>query len=436
VLRIEEEKGPQKNFYTQKVLPQKVVIPLSQHTGSLPKLLVKVKDKVKLGEILAEPSSFISSAIHASVSGEVKDIRIYNHPVLKKAKVVIISAEKNSSERFEPPYIRGEEQVKNMESSELISLIRNSGVVGLGGAGFPTYVKLSPSKKVDTLIVNGCECEPYLTCDYRLMIEHTESILKGIEVIAKILQVNKVYIAIEDNKLEAVKRFNSKLHTKKYALPSAEVVVLKSFYPQGAEKQLIYRLTRRKVPSGGLPFDVGCVVQNVGTCFSVYEAVYFNKPLIERIVTFAGSALEEPKNLLIRIGTVLEELVEREILKFKKEPEKVIFGGPMMGIALDSLDYPIIKTTSGVLFLTGEDLDLREESNCIKCGRCVDICPMNLLPLEFVRLVKKGLWSELKEFYISDCIECGSCAFVCPAKIPLVNYIKAGKEKLKSLNKT
>ncbi len=432
MLRVEEAKKPQESFYTQKFSPQKVVIPLSQHTGALPIPIVKKKDRVKVGEVLAQPQALISSTIHSSIAGEVIGIKEGPHPLLKRCKSFIIEAGKESPDRFEDFGSIPEEGIKELGSSEILSLIKEAGIVGLGGAGFPTHIKLTPPKKVDTLIVNGCECEPYLTCDFRLMIEHTEAILKGIEIVARILEVKKVYIAIEENKLEAVKRFNSKLHTKKYLLPQTEVKVLESLYPQGAEKQLIYSLTKRKVPSGKLPFDVGCVVQNVGTCFAIYEAVYFRKPLIERIVTFAGSSLVEPKNLLVRIGTTLKELFEKEVLKFKREPKKIIFGGPMMGVALDSLDYPIIKTTSGVLFLSEEDLDLREESSCIKCGRCLDNCPMRLLPLEFVRLVKKELWQKLEEFYISDCIECGSCSFVCPAKIPIVNYIKAGKEKLRT----
>jgi len=428
--KLEEKKYPQENSRTEKFYPKKVIIPLAQHTGSLPELVVARKDSVGIGSLLAKSKSLISSDIHSPVSGKVLDIKDYNHPVLKRSRAVTVeaSAEEDypKKEKRDPDDLSGEQYV---------SIVQESGIVGLGGACFPTHIKLKPPKGIDTLIINGCECEPYLTSDFRLMVEHTESLIKGIEIVSKIIKPKKVIVALEDNEKEAIKRFNLKLHTKKYRLPNFSVKVLPTFYPQGSEKQLIYSTTGRVVPSGGLPFDVGCLVQNIATVFSVYEAVYFNKPLIERIVTFAGSALDEPKNLWIRIGTVLEELFSRNVLIFKKEPRKIIFGGPMMGHNVDSLDYPIIKGTSGVLFLSDEDLDLRQEQSCIKCARCVDACPMRLVPSEIARLVKNSMWAELDEFFISDCMECGSCGYVCPAKIPIVNYIKLGKEKLRK-NKT
>jgi len=429
MLKLEECKYPQEKIAVEKFFPEKVVIPLSQHTGALPELIVNKGDSVRIGTLLAKAVSLISANIHSSVTGKVLDIKEYNHPVLKRSRAVIIEAQ--SKEAF---HIDKSKSLREYSSEEMLDKICQKGVVGMGGAAFPTAVKLKPPKEVDTLVVNGCECEPYLTCDHRLMLEHTEGILKGIEIVSKIIKPKKVIIAIEENKQDAVKKFNSRLHTRKYNLPEVKVQILPISYPQGAEKQLIYNTIRRVVPSGKLPFDVGCVVQNVGTLFAVYEAVYFDKPLIERIVTFTGSALAEPKNLLLPVGTLVEDLFSSGVLKFKKDAKKVISGGPMMGLSLPSLDFPIMKGTSGILFLTDDDLDLREESDCIKCGRCVDTCPMNLLPLEFPRLVKKGMYKDLEEYYISDCIECGSCTYACPAKISIVEYIKLGKAKVRELN--
>ena len=311
---------------------------------------------------------------------------------------------------------------------DILEIIRKAGIVGMGGASFPTVVKLNPPKPIDTLIINGCECEPYLACDYRLMVEQAEDIFRGVEIVCRLLNPKRVIFAIEDNKSEAIKKFNRLISTRKFLLPEPKVAILPTRYPQGGEKQLIYTLTRRRVPLGSIPFEVGCLVDNVGTIFAIYQAVYLKKPLIERVVTFAGDALVEPKNIRIKLGTTLRELFNAGVLKFKQEPAKIIYGGPMMGIALSSLDYPILKGTSGILFLSLSQVDIQEESNCIHCSRCVDSCPMRLLPLEFVKRVKHNEYGGLNDFYIKDCIECGVCSYVCPAKIPLVHYIKLGKK--------
>ncbi|MEM7816708.1 MAG: electron transport complex subunit RsxC [Candidatus Aenigmatarchaeota archaeon] len=428
MIRLNERKEPQHNIETEKFIDiDTLYLSLSQHTGTFSKSTVSLNQKVEESQLIAEASGYISSNLHSPVSGIIEKITYFNHPILKKNETIII---RNLNEPKKYSYIN---DVDRFSKEILLEKIKSAGTVGLGGAVFPTHVKLNPPKKIDTLIINGCECEPYLACDYRLMVEKSKEIFKGIEIVAKILEPKAIYLGIEENKLEAIKKFNLIISTKKFNLPNVEIKVLKSSYPQGGEKQLIYSITKRKVPIGKLPFDVGCVVFNVATVFAIFEAIYYNKPLIERIVTFAGKALKKPKNLWIKIGTTLRELFDKKVLEFCCEPTKIIFGGPMMGIAIDSLDYPILKGTGGVLFLTDKEIDLRDETNCIRCARCVDICPMGLLPLEFVKHIKENFYSELNEFYIMDCIECGCCAYNCPAKIPIVNYIKLGKQILKDL---
>ena len=421
MIKVEEKKIPQHNLKTEKFLsPKKLYLPLKQHIGAVSKEIVKVGEEIEEGQVLAEAGGKVSSCLHSPKKGKVVSIDYFNHPNLGREKAIVIECKEEEKKYFE------RENVNQLSCDDLLRIIKEAGIVGMGGAGFPTYVKLNSPKRIDTLIINGCECEPYLAGDYRLMVENIEGILKGIEIIAKIIKPERIFFCVEDNKPEAIKKINSILALKKYRLPSTQLIVLKSAYPQGGEKQLIYKVTRRKVPPQGLPFDVGCLVHNVATCFSIYEAVYFSKPLIERIVTFAGDALESPKNLWVKIGTLVSELFERGILKFKKEPKKVIFGGPMMGIALKNLDYPILKTTGGVLFLSDE-VDFEEEKNCLHCARCVDVCPMGLVPLEFVKYVKNKEYDRLNDIFIKDCIECGMCSFICPAKIPIVHYIKIGK---------
>ncbi|MCD6135013.1 MAG: electron transport complex subunit RsxC [Candidatus Omnitrophica bacterium] len=428
MLEVAPYKYPQAEQKIEAYVADKVFIPLSQHIGAPAKAVVKKGDALKLGQLIGQVSAKVSAAVHSSREGKVEDIKIFNHPTLAKAPAVVIRGiELKEEKAWEVRDLK-----ENLERDSLVNIVKESGIVGMGGAGFPTHIKLLPPKNIDVLIINGAECEPYLSCDYRLMLEYTEELLRGVGVLVKILSCRKVFIAIEDNKKEAIRKINNKINTKDFGF-RAKVKILKSSYPQGAEKQLIYNITKRIVPAGGLPFSVGVLVQNVATTFAIYEATYLGKPLFERIVTFAGSCLKEPKNLRLRVGTLISELFEKGILQFRKQPRKVIMGGPMMGVSLDCLDYPILKTTSGVLFMDEVDIDQRPEDVCIRCGRCVDNCPMNLMPLEFVRLVKKERWKDLDRFYVSDCIECGNCAYVCPAKIPLVNYIKIAKAKLKSL---
>ena len=422
MINTKEKKNPQHNSQTSKFFDvKKLYLPLSQHTGKPSCACVEPGREVKEAELLAKSDGLISAYLSAPKRGKVASIVDFNHPVLTKSPAVILNCLEGSKD-----YTR-QKGAGSFSKKELLEIITRSGIVGMGGACFPTHVKLSPPKEVDTLIINGCECEPYLSCDYRLMLENTEGIFSGAGILGKILSVKQVIFAIEDNKPEAIKKFNLLVNTKKSDFPNFKIAILKSIYPQGSEKQLIYKLTKRKVPSGGFPFDVNCMVQNVGTAFAVYEAIYFNKPLIERIVTFAGGALKKPKNLWVKIGTGIKELFDAGILEFKQDPVKVIYGGPMMGIALDSLEYSILKGTSGILFLTKEEAALDEESNCIRCARCVDACPMELIPSEYVKKVKRNEF-DLGSLYLNDCIECGCCTYVCPAKIPIVQYIRTGKK--------
>ena len=423
MIQVEERKLPQHNSAIDKPFSaKKLYLHLSQHTGKPSRLIVKPQDKVKEGDLIAQSDGLISASLCSPASGTIKGVVSFNHPVLRKSMAVVLEAD-----GLEKAYPIDKTAV-SLSNDVILDKIRNAGIVGMGGAAFPAYVKLKPPKPIDTLIVNGCECEPYLSCDYRLMVEKGDGVFKGVELVSKVISPKRVLFAIEENKPEAIKKFNRIISAKKYSLPSPRVVILPSRYPQGGEKQLIYVLTKRKVPLGGLPFDVGCLVHNVGTLYAIYEAVYCNKPLIERVVTFAGGALKEPKNILIKLGTTIKELFDSGVLEFKTEPAKIVYGGPMMGIALRSLDYPVMKGTSGILFLTKDEIDTRKEDVCIRCARCVDSCPMELLPLEFVKKVKNEEYSSLNELYIKDCIECGACSFSCPAKIPIVHYIKIGKK--------
>ncbi|MBN2483214.1 MAG: electron transport complex subunit RsxC [Candidatus Omnitrophica bacterium] len=421
MIHVKEHKEPQHGRRCEKfVTPKKLYLPLSQHIGKPAELKVKLKDQVNAFDALAEYSALVSSRIHAPLGGVVTAIDNCPHPVLLRSLGVTLQCTGDS------PQLTQREHIENLHKDELLGIIKDAGIVGMGGACFPTYLKLSPPQPVDTFLVNGCECEPYLACDYRLMEEETESILRGAELVARIIDPKQIYFCIEENKPAAIKKFNLALSMKKYRLPESRLVILKSQYPQGGERQLIHQVTRRAVPCGKLPFDVGCLVQNVATLCAIYEAVYFSKPLVERIVTFAGDCLREPKNLWVKIGTSIKELFDEKILEFDREPEKVIHGGPMMGISIENLDYPILKGTSGVLFFSKDEV-APLEGVCIRCGRCVDACPMNLFPSEIIRRVKHKQFDRLDEVFLSDCIECGCCTYVCPAKIPLVHYIKEGK---------
>ena len=422
MVKIETDKKLTKDKPIEKFVPSLVYIPLIQHTGKPAKPLVKTDDYVFLGQKIAETDALVSASVHASVSGKVKSIQNYPHPSLGVCEAIVI--ENDEKDKTEDKNILSEEEVNKLTSQDLILKIKESGIVGLGGAGFPTHIKLSPPKPIDTLIINGAECEPYLTGDFRLMVEKTNQIIKGVELIVKILGVKKVYLAIEDNKPEAIKAFEKELkalHITHYTLH-----ILKSHYPQGAEKQLIKNILKREVPSGKLPFDVGVVVQNVATCLAIYEAVYFNKPLYERVVTVTGNCLSHPKNILVRIGTPIKDLISL-CGPLKEKPKKIIFGGPMMGLAQYTEDVPVIKTTTGIVVLGESEVKVLKEEFCIRCGRCVESCPLGLMPAILSLASQSQNWELAKEYSIFDCIECGLCGYVCPAKRNMVQYIKQAK---------
>lgn len=422
MLKVAERKQPQHNIATEKALSaKKLYLALSQHTGKPSQPCVKINDIVEEGQLIAKDDGYISSMLHAPSKAKVTGIGDYYHPNLGRAQTITLDCVDEEKKYFE------EKRISDFSKEDLKTKIKNAGIVGMGGAAFPTHVKLSPPKKIDTFIINGCECEPYLAADYRLMVENLHYILKGVELICKIIEPKNVIFAVEENSPDAIKKINQFKSLKRINLPDFKLAVLKSSYPQGGEKQLIHSTTSRMVPPKGLPFDVGCLVNNVATCFAIYEAVYLAKPLTQRLVSFCGDALETPKNIWVKIGTTLEELFNSGVLELKAEPKKIVCGGPMMGTALDSLKYPILKGTGGFLFLS-EDISVEEESTCIRCARCVDVCPMNLLPLEYAKLTKKEEFEKLDNFNIVDCIECGSCAYSCPASIPLVHYIKIGKK--------
>ncbi|MCD6232285.1 electron transport complex subunit RsxC [Candidatus Aerophobetes bacterium] len=427
----EDRKEESKEERIKKIFPTRVILPLRQHTGSPSKPLVKVGDGVREGEKIAEASSFVSSPVHASISGKVTAIQKMPHPLGGEDLSIIIEGEKEKRENWE----NKDKDISSLSIEEIQDKIRQAGIVGLGGAAFPTHVKLTPppDKPIDTVILNGCECEPYLTGDYRLMLERTFDCIYGLRIIMKTVGAKRGFIAIENNKPKAIALIKEKLKKEK----NIKVVPLKTKYPQGAEKMLIYSILKKEVPSGGLPLDVGVVVNNVGTAVAISEAIRGDKPLIERVITVSGSGIRKKANLLVPLGTPFSYIIE-ECGGLKEEAKKVVMGGPMMGITQYTLDVPVIKGTSGILVLTEEETKKTNEEPCIKCARCLDHCPMGLLPTILAHLVKKEKWEELEKYHIMDCLECGCCSYVCPSKIPLVQLIKWGKLHLQeaSLNKT
>jgi len=402
-------------------VPTKVVIPTRQHIGAPCAPVVKVGDFVKKGQVIAETQAFVSSPIHASISGKVTEIADYPHPVFGTCMAVVIESDGNDE------WVEGlplQRDWKTIEPAELKDIIRQAGMVGMGGATFPTHVKMSPppEKKIHTFILNAAECEPYLTADHRVMLEDAETVIAGCLITMKVLGVTKGIIGIEENKPDAIAVLR-----KVTAGTGIEVMPLQTKYPQGAEKTLIRVTTGQEVPSGGLPMDVGVVVQNVGTVVAIANAVEKGIPLIERVTTVTGGAVAEPKNLRLRIGTTFGQAIEL-CGGFKETPVKVIMGGPMMGMAQRTLDVPIIKGTSGILCLTAAEADIGPERPCIRCGRCVAACPMGLIPSMLSILGERNEFQVAKEEYdLLDCVECGSCVYTCPAKRNIVHYVKLCK---------
>lgn len=416
-------------------LPKTAVFPLGQHIGAPAKPVVKKGDKVKVGQMIAEAGGFVSAPIYSSVSGTVKNIDTAVDASGYKKPAITITVE---GDEWAEGIDRSADLVKlkdkpELTSKEIIEKIQNAGVVGMGGACFPTHVKLMPppGSKPEWVIINAVECEPYLTADHRLMLEHSDEILVGLTLLMKAVNVSKGYIAIENNKPDAI----SLMQKKAQEYPEIEVVPLKVKYPQGGEKQLIDAVVNRQVPAPpALPVSVGAIIQNVGTAFAVYEAVMKNKPLFERIVTVTGKSLAHPSNFLTRMGTPMSQLIDA-CGGLPEDTGKVIGGGPMMGKALVTTEVPICKGSSGVLIMNEKEAKRNEPSNCIRCGKCVEACPMGLEPYLLGMCAEKQMWERLEKEDVTHCIECGSCQFTCPANRPLLDYIRLGKSTVMGIIK-
>ncbi|MBN2666734.1 MAG: electron transport complex subunit RsxC [Bacteroidales bacterium] len=404
-------------------VPGNVVIPLTQHIGAPGNPVVAKGDTVKTGQLIAEGKGFVSANVHSSVSGEVSKIDTALDSSGLKHTAVFIDVE---GDEWIDSIDRSTDIVRDIKLSpeEIIKKCFESGIVGMGGATFPTHIKLNiPSgKKCDVLIINGVECEPYLTSDHRLMLEKGEEIMVGITILMKALKVEKAMIGIENNKPDAIARMASLASSFK----GITVHPLKVKYPQGAEKQLIKALINREVPSGRLPIDVGAVVHNAGTAFAVYEAVQKNKPLIERVVTVTGKSVSKPGNYMVRIGTPLSGVLEA-VGGIPGDTGKIINGGPMMGKAVSNTDAPVVKGMSGIILVTASEALRKEINPCIRCARCVSVCPIHLEPYLLMTLAEKNMFERAEKERITDCMECGSCSFICPAGRPLLDYIRFGK---------
>jgi len=407
-------------------IPKSVFIPVAQHIGAPSTPVVNKGDSVKVGQVIAKSSSFVSTNIHSSVSGKVKKVDFSADSSGYPKQGIFIDVE---GDEWLEEIDRSETLVSNfeLEGKDIIQKIQDAGIVGLGGATFPTHVKLVPPKgmKADVLLINGVECEPYLTSDHRLMLEKADEILVGTQLLKKALGVEKAVIGIENNKPDAIQLLSEK--SKKYN--GISVTALKVKYPQGGEKQLIKAVTGKEVPSGGLPIAVGAVVSNVGTAFAVYEAIQKNKPLFERVVTITGKAVANPSNFRVRIGTATSELVEAAG-GLPEDTGKIISGGPMMGRAIASLEVPVTKGTSGILLMPNEESKRKEYMECIRCSRCVSVCPMGLEPYLLMTLGQKQIFDRAETNRVMDCIECGSCSYTCPSNRPLLDYIRYGKGKV------
>ncbi|QTA79608.1 Ion-translocating oxidoreductase complex, subunit C [Desulfonema limicola] len=408
--------------------PKKVMLPLLQHVGAPAKPAVKPKTDVVLGDKIAEPGGFVSTAHHATISGKVMKTGIVTLTNGRHVPAIPIKAgneEQLSGQALWEDIFGGEwpRDVDNYSSKEIVDAISAAGIVGLGGAAFPTHVKFVPNEKkpVHTVLVNACECEPYLTADYRMMLEASAPIITGALLAGRAANTKNIIIGIEDNKPKAVE-----VMKKAAAGTGITIAVLKTKYPQGSEKQLIMAVTGKEVPLGGLPLDVGIAVSNVSTVAAIARAVVRKKPLTHRVVTVTGAGIKNPKNLLVPIGISIGELIEY-CGGLTKDAARLISGGPMMGFAFANLDAPVTKGTSGITVLTHKDVQKEDETNCVRCGRCVDVCPMNLVPTKLA-LASRHKDIELAERYnIMACFECGSCAYACPASLPIVQLVRTGK---------
>lgn len=402
--------------------PKQVILPMQQHIGAPCTPTVNVGDVVSVGQVIGDSDKFVSAPIHASISGTVKAIGNVKLPsgVMAQGVTIESDGEMRLYEGIEPPSVETKE--------DFLKAIRASGLVGLGGAGFPTHVKLNvpPDKKIDTLIINAAECEPYITVDYRECIDNSWDICSGIKTVKEFLNIPNVVIAVEDNKPDAFKILEQMVHGDSNADGGIKIMALESRYPQGAEKMMVQSATGRKVPPGKLPADVGCIVMNVASVAFISRYLKTGKPLVSRSLTVDGKAIAEPKNVRVPIGTNIRDIIEF-CGGFKSEPVKIIAGGPMMGMAITDVDHPLSKSNNAILAFSKEDAKIFTETDCIRCGRCAAVCPMSLVPTKIVRDTKVRDADALEKDGVMVCMECGSCAYSCPAKKPLVQHMRLGK---------
>ena len=403
--------------------PKTVVISMSQHLGAPANPIVQVGDTVKVGQKIGEAAGFISAPVHSSVSGTVVAVepRMHGTRGSEVMAVVIESDGKNTLHESVQPH----KALDDLTADEIIEIVKEAGIVGMGGAGFPTCVKLKPAKPVDTILLNGCECEPYLTADHKVLLTYADEIIFGLKAILKTTGAEKGIIVIEDNKPDAIELMQEKVAN----IENMEVFVARTKYPQGAEKTLIKRVMGRIVPSGGLPADVGVIVDNISTVKAISDAIQTGMPLIERVATVTGEKIKNPGNFIIKIGTSVRELIDY-CGGFTDDDVLVKMGGPMMGFPLNTLDVPMMKGSNGIIAI---DTDETKEQPCIKCGRCVDVCPMELSPLYFVKYAKEENWQGMKDMNVMDCVECRCCQYICSSKIPIINSIKAGKNAIRGM---
>ena len=425
-VKVHHHKNTAESEVVRMPAPAKVVIPMQQHIGAPCEPVVKVGDTVAVGQLIGDTDKFVSAPIHSSVSGVVTaigDIKMPNG-ILSKAVTIESDGEMRLWEGIEPPHVETKE--------DLIKAVRASGLVGLGGAGFPTHIKLNfpADKNIDTLVVNAAECEPFITVDYRECMENSWDILSGVYLLKDLLGFKQVIIAVEDNKPEAFKVLKSIADHSLDKHDEVKLMVLESKYPQGAEKMMVQSATGRRVPPGKLPADVGCVVMNVASVAFIARYLKTGKPLVSRSLTVDGSAIAEPKNVRVPVGTSISEIIDF-CGGFSKDPCKILTGGPMMGLAIVGTDLPVLKQNNAILAFAHDDAVLKPESDCIRCGRCATACPMSLMPTNIVRAAKTKDVSILKTAGVNVCMECGSCAFACPAGKPLVQHMRLAKAILR-----
>ncbi len=402
--------------------PEEVVIPLSMHAGAPANPVVQVGDTVKVGQKIGEAAGFISAPVHSSVSGTVVAIEDHGHATRGTCLSVVI---KSDGKDTLDESVKPNKSLEELTPDEIVEIVKEAGIVGMGGAGFPTSVKLKPAKPVDTILLNGCECEPLLTADHRVLLEYADDVIYGLKAIIKAVGAEKGVIVIEDNKPDAIELMKEKTA----AIDNIEVVEAKTKYPQGAEKMLIKRVTGRKVPSGGLPADVGCVVSNISTTKAISDAIQKGMPLVERVVTVTGERLKNPGNFIVKIGTNTQDLIDY-CGGLVGDDITIKAGGPMMGFVLSDTNVPIMKGSNGIIAV---ETDHTKEQPCIKCGRCMDVCPMELSPLYFAKFADEENWQGMKDKNVMDCIECRCCEYICSSKIPLVSKIKAGKSAVREM---